>query len=84
MAKTLTKLTSKEDWLWMELQSIAFQGLKDLVARNVVLKIPDDDGQFDVEVDTSDFAIGGILSQQCKDQQWRPVAFISKALNDME
>ena len=84
MAKPLTKLTGKEEWLWTELQSTAFQGLKDLVAREVVLKIPDDDGQFRVEVDASDFAIGGILSQQGKDEQWRPVAFISKALNDAE
>ena len=83
-AKPLTKLTGKDDWLWTELQDTAFQGLKDLVVREVVLKIPDDEGQFRIEVDASDFAIGGILSQQGKDQSWRPVAFISKALNDAE
>jgi len=35
-----------------------------------------------VEVDVSDFAMGGVLSMKCEDGRWRPVAYISKSLNE--
>jgi len=37
-----------------------------------------------MEVDTSDYAIEGVLSMECKDGKWRPVAFLSKSLNKTE
>ena len=37
-----------------------------------------------IEVDTSDYAIGGMLSMEYEDEKWRPVAFLSKSLNEME
>jgi len=37
-----------------------------------------------VEVDASDYAMGGVLLVKGKDRRWRPVAFISKSLNDTE
>ena len=37
-----------------------------------------------VEADTSDFAMGGVLSMKCEDKRWRPVAYISKLLNEAE
>jgi len=37
-----------------------------------------------VEVDASDYAMGGVLLLKCKDDKWRPVAFISKSLNTTE
>ena len=43
--------------------------------------IPNDDGQFWIEVDASDFAMGEILSPHQKDDTWWPVAFISKSFN---
>ena len=35
-----------------------------------------------IEVGTSDYAMGGILSMKCEDERWRPVAFLSKLLNE--
>ena len=35
-----------------------------------------------METDASDFAIAAILSEQDDEGKWRPVAFMSKALND--
>ena len=35
-----------------------------------------------MKVDASDYAIGGVLSMECKDGKWRPVAFLSKSLNE--
>jgi len=37
-----------------------------------------------VEANMSDFAMGGVLSMKCKDERWRPVAYISKSLNEAE
>ena len=78
------KLTGKEDWQWTDDQQKAFETLKRLVAEEVVLAIPADKGQYQVEVDASDFVIGGILSQKTEEDLWHPVAFISKSLNPAE
>ena len=37
-----------------------------------------------MEVDTSDYATGGVLSMECEDGKWRLVAFLSKSLNETE
>jgi len=37
-----------------------------------------------MEVDTLDYATGGVLSMEGKDGLWRPVAFFSKSLNETE
>ena len=37
-----------------------------------------------MEVDASNYATGGMLSMECKDGLWRPVAFLSKSLNETE
>jgi len=49
-----------------------------------VLVIPDLDKEMRIEVDASDFVTGGVLSMKCKDEKWRPVAYISKSLNEAE
>jgi len=37
-----------------------------------------------MEVDVSDYAMGGVLSIEGKDGKWRLVAFLSKSLNEIE
>jgi len=37
-----------------------------------------------MEVDALDYTIGGVLSMECEDRLWRPVAFLSKSLNETE
>jgi len=37
-----------------------------------------------MEVDTSDYVTGGVLSMECEDGRWRLVAFLSKSLNETE
>ena len=49
-----------------------------------VLVIPDLDREMRIEVNVSDFAMGGVLSMKCKDKKWRPVIYISKSLNEAE
>ena len=84
IAKPLTKLTGKNDWLWTELQQKAFEELKQEITSERTLIIPKPGKPFRMETDASDFAIAAILSQQDDEGKWRPVAFMSKALNDTE
>jgi RNase H-like domain found in reverse transcriptase len=40
---------------------------------------------FWIEVDSSDFSTGAVLSQQSsKDDKWHPIAFLSKSLSPVE
>ena len=49
-----------------------------------VLITPDLDKEIRIEPDTSDFAIDGVLLMKCEDKKQRPVAYISKSLNEAE
>ena len=44
--------------------------------------MPNDDGKYQVEADSSDYATGAILSQEQSDGKWKPVAFLSKTLSE--
>ena len=64
---------------------MAFEDLKMVVTTALVLVSPQDLEPFWVEVDSSDFAIGAVLSQQSMvDGKWHPVAFYSKSLSSVE
>jgi len=85
VAVLLHVLVRKEQkWKWEEEQEEAFRRLKKAFTTEPVLAILDIDREMRVEVDTSDYATGGILSTKCEDGKWRPVAFISKSLNATE
>ena len=49
-----------------------------------MLAAQDLDKEIRVEADASDYAMGGVLLVKGEDRKWRPVAFISKSLNDTE
>ena len=85
LAKPLNTLTRKDKkWRWGEDQQKAFKQLKGIFTTRLLLVAPNLDKEFRVEADTSNFATGGVLSIKCKDNRWRPVAYISKSLNEME
>ena len=71
-------------WDWTEKQEGAFRMLKERFTKELVLAVPDLDKKMRMEVDTSDYATGGVLSMECEDGLWRPVAFLSKSLNETE
>ena len=78
-------MTKKEEkWRWTSEQQNAFEQLKRVFTSRLLLMAPDLDKEFRVEADTSNFAIGGVLSIKDKDNKWRPVAYISKSLNKIE
>ena len=73
-----------QKWDWTEKQEKAFRELKERFTKELVLVAPDLDKKMRIEVDTSDYATGGVLSMECEDGLWRLVAFLSKSLNEME
>ena len=85
IAKPLHQLVRKDKkWKWKEEQEEAFAKLKEIFTTEPVLAAPDLDKEMRVEADASDYATGGVLSVKGEDGKWRPVAFISKSLNDTE
>ena len=71
-------------WEWMEKQEKAFEELKRRFTEEPVLAALDLDKKMRMEADASDYATGGVLSMECEDNLWRPVAFLSKSLNETE
>ena len=85
VAKPLYEMTRKDvKWNWGERQQRAFEELKEKFMIEPVLVTSDLDKEMRVEVEVSDFAIGGVLSIQCEDEKWRPVAYILKLLDEAE
>jgi len=85
VALPMNRLTRKDEkWRWGEEQKKVFKQLKEIFATKPVLATPELDKKFRVEADTSNFATGGVLSVKCEDDLWRPVLFISEALNETE
>ena len=65
-------------------EKAAFDALKVAFTSSPVLLMPDPLKPYRVEVDASDYATGGILSQQDHEQKWHPVAYLSKSLSETE
>ena len=68
----------------MERQKKMFKGLKKQFTKELVLAAQDLDKKISMEVDVSDYMMGEVLSMECEDTLWRPVAFLSKLLNKIE
>jgi len=85
VARPLHDLVKKDKkWEWTEREEKAFKELKERFTKEPVLAAPDIDKKMRMEVDASDYVTGGVLSMECGDGLWRPVAFLSKSLNETE
>jgi len=85
VARSLHDLVKKDKkWEWTEREEKTFKELKERFTKEPVLAAPDIDKKMRMEVNASDYAMGGVLSMECKDGLWRPVAFLSKSLNEIE
>ena len=73
-----------QKWEQTEKQEKVFGELKEKFTKELVLAAPDLDKKMRIEVGASDYTMGGILSMECEDGRWRPVAFLSKLLNETE
>ncbi len=82
-SKHSPQLTGNTAWTWGKAQEDAFKELKRRMAEDVILAILNDDDPFRVEANTSEGAVGTVLSQQ-QNRVWRPMAFMSKSLSATE
>src|SRR3984893_16027313 len=64
---------------WGKEQQHALDTLIKILNSDTVLAIPQDKGKWRMEVDASNYATGGVLSQQQEDGTWHPINFISKS-----
>jgi len=81
IVRLLHEITRKGNkWSWGERQQKAFEELKKKFMTEPDLVTPDLDKEMRVEADTSDFAMGRVLSMKGGDEKWRLVAYISKSL----
>ena len=79
----LTLLKKNQPFNWTNVCAEAFQNLKNIFKSANILNHPDSSKAFVVEADASDFAIGGVLSQEY-DGMLRPVAYYSRKLSSPE
>ena len=85
VARPLYDMVKKDKrWDWTERQEKAFKELKEQFTKKLVLAAPDIDKKMRMEVDTSDYMTGGVLSIECKDGLWRLIDFLSKSINETE
>jgi hypothetical protein len=65
---------------WDDTMRESLTTIKQLMLDNVVLDIADPYKPYVLEVDSSDYAVGGVLSQHNSSNELRPVAFFSRKL----
>ena len=76
----LTKLCSKNaTFSWGSEQQKAFNDMKKILSREVLLAYPDFDKEFVIHTDASHTQLGAVISQDGK-----PIAFYSRKLNDAQ
>jgi len=84
IVKPLTELLKKvQKWRWDAEQIESFQFLQAALMREPVLQYPDFTKPFVLTTDASGFVVGAILSQG-KVVQEKPIAFVSRTLNQAE
>ena len=85
MACPLHDLTKKDvPWTWGKAQQEAFNAIKDRFCNEPILNVYDPELPMHIEVDTSGFAVGGILSQKHEDGLWHPVVYHSESMSKEE
>jgi hypothetical protein len=80
IAKPLSDSTkgSPKDWIWMDAMTKSFEKLKHCFMTAPILTHFNPHPKCIVEMDASDFALGGTLSQTTKDKKLHPNAFHSR------
>ena len=84
VTKPLTELMGKKEWKWKDKEKNAFNKLKSKMMNPPTLAIPDSKRKMWLETNALGYAIRGVLSQQQEDNSWRSIAYLLKAMNEME
>ena len=73
---TKKKNTKKKPWYWSEVHQKAFDEIKSVVARDLLVAYPDYTQPFEVYTDASSLQLGAVIVQN-----GRPIAFFSQKLS---
>ncbi len=85
IARPLNQLTRKDvEWTWETKEQQAFDDLRRRVTEEPVLKQPELDKPFELEVDASGFAVGAVLLQRGEDNKRHPIGYYSATLIEAE
>ena len=83
-SKPLRELLKKQNvWLWGPMQKSAFNAVKQEISSDTVLAHYDPNKESLISADSSSFGLGGLLRQK-HGETWKPVAFASRSLSDIE
>ncbi len=81
----MNQLTQKDiEWTWGTREQQAFDNLRQRVTAEPVLKQPELDKPFELEVDASGFAVGTVLLQRGKDNKHHLIRYYSATLIEAE
>ena len=76
---TKEKGTKKKPFYWNETHQKAFDDVKRIIARDVILAYPDYSEEFEIYTDASTRQLGAVITQKN-----RPIAFFSRKLSDAQ
>ncbi|KAH0696086.1 hypothetical protein KY289_013568 [Solanum tuberosum] len=79
VAPLIDLLKKIREWKWSGLCNDAFEKLKAAITKELILALPDFTKPFEIQNDTSDFAISGVLTQE-----GHSIKFERRKLNDAE
>ena len=77
-------LSSKNHWSWSTAHQQAFSALKRSLATTPTLAHYDARRQTTLSTDASSYGLGAVLRQKQDDNEWRPVAYASRAMMPTE
>ena len=77
-------LSKKNSWSWGYAQDKAFKEIKTCLISPPVLALYDCNRRTKVSSDASVYGLGGVVLQQQDDKLWKPVAYFSRALTNVE
>ena len=61
-----------------------FKALKAAFTTALVLQYPDQDHEFHLKTDMSEFAVRGVISIKCDDGEFRPIVYMSHSMTPPE
>ena len=65
-------------------EKASFEALKAAFTTAPMLQYPDQDREFCLKTDVSEFAVGGVISVKCNEGEFRPVAYMSYSMTPPE
>ena len=77
-------LKKKNTWVWGEPQDQAFTEIKEVQTTAPIFALYEPNRETKVNVDALSYGIGGVVTQQQDNGDWKPISYVSRALSPVE